>query len=157
MVRSVHAGSPVRSMRRHMVRAGLAGLVVAPLVAAGLAGTRGAVSALVGAGLVTLVMFLGFAGITAVTNGPTGLSMAGAVVVFVGQFLLLLLAIALLRDAAWVHGPALSIAAIMQVVVLQVGQVAGYLRGRHILVPHLPAGAMTGPDGHLSHVPGEGR
>lgn len=136
MVSSAHSGSPVRSMLRHLLLAALVGLVLAPVLTAGLAGPAASLSALVGAGLVTLVMLLGFAGITAVTKGPAGLSLAGAAVVFVGQFLVLLLAIAMLREAHWVHGPALAIAALCQVVLLQAGQVTGYLRGRHLLLPN---------------------
>ena len=48
---------------------------------------------------------------------------------------------AALRDAHWLHGAALSMAAIAQVVLLQVGQVVGYLRARHVLLLHAPGGA----------------
>lgn len=141
MVSPARAGSPVRSMLRHMSVAGLTGLLLVPAVAGLLGGGRAAFSALVGVLLVSVVMFLGFAGITVVTNGPTALSMAGAAIVFLGQLILVVAAIAALRDAHWLHGAALSMAAIAQVVLLQVGQVVGYLRARHVLLLHAPGGA----------------
>lgn len=141
MVTSAHAGSPVRSMLRHLFGSGLAGIVLAPALAAAFAGTPAVLSALVGAVLVTVVMLLGFAGITAVTNGPSALSLAGAALVFTGQLVLVVAAIAVLRDAPWVHGRALTIAAASQVLVLQAGQVLGYLRGRHVLMPQPPRGS----------------
>lgn len=135
MVSSSRNGSPVRSMRRHLLLSAAIAGPLAVLVAALSGGARAALSALVGVSIVTLVVVLGFVGITAVTNGPTGLALAGAAIVYLGQLLLLVLAIAVLRDATWLEGRALSLAAIAQVLATQVGQVVGYVRGRHLIAP----------------------
>lgn len=135
VVSSTRNGSPVRSMRRHLLLSAAIAGPLAVLVAALSGGARAAPSALVGVSIVTLVVVLGFVGITAVTNGPTGLALAGAAIVYLGQLLLLVLAIAVLRDATWLEGRALSLAAIAQVLATQVGQVVGYVRGRHLIAP----------------------
>jgi ATP synthase protein I len=94
-------------------------------------GRQGTLSALVGA-LVALVIFeVGLIAIKAVVDGPPALSMAGALVVYFGQLIAVLFVIVLLRDASWLDGRAFAAAVLAEGLVWQIGQVTGFLRGRH--------------------------
>ena len=98
-----------------------------------------ALSALTGAAVVFVVLLAGILGISAVVAGDTNLSMAGAAIVYIGQIILIIAALLVLRDREWMDGRAFAIAAVAQVLVMQVAQVIGYTRGRHIVSATLPA------------------
>lgn len=101
-----------------------------------------ALSALTGAAVVFVVLLAGILGISAVVAGDTNLSMAGAAVVYIGQIILIIAALLVLRDRGWMDGRAFAIAAVAQVLVMQVAQVVGYSRGRHIVTATLPADSV---------------
>lgn len=61
--------------------------------------------------------------------------MAGAGLVFMGQLIILVAAIALLRQQPSLDGPVIAAAAIVEVVLIQVGQLRGYVRARHAIDP----------------------
>lgn len=127
--------SPVPGMRRGVLVAGVAGTLLITLGGYLVAGTDGALSALAGALLAFVVMLLGVLAISFVVAGDAGASMAGAGLVFMGQIIVLIAAIGLLRGAAWLDGPITAAATIIEVVLIQVGQLTGYVRARHELYP----------------------
>lgn len=121
------------SILRYATVAGLGGLLAAGLVAA-LVGDGGtALSALAGALVVLLVVDTGLLAISAVVASDVSLSMAGAAVVYIGQIVLIVSALLVLRDRDWLDGRAFALAAIGQVLLMQVAQVIGYSRGRQLV------------------------
>lgn len=102
-----------------------------------------ALSALTGTLVVYVVLLVGILGISAVVAGDANLSMAGAAIVYIGQIILIVAALLLLRDRDWMDGQAFAIAAIAQVLVMQVAQVIGYNRGRHLLIADLPVDSVS--------------
>lgn len=102
-----------------------------------------ALSALTGATVVFVVLLVGILGVSAVVAGDANLSMAGAAIVYIGQIILIVAALLLLRDRDWMDGQAFAIAAIAQVLVMQVAQVIGYNRGRHLLIADLPVDSVS--------------
>ncbi|MDO5503433.1 MAG: hypothetical protein Q4G67_09705 [Actinomycetia bacterium] len=101
-----------------------------------------ALSALTGAVVVFVVLLVGILGISVVLAGDANLSMAGAAIVYIGQIVLIVAALVALRGQDWMQGRAFAIGAIVQVIVMQVAQVVGYSRGRHIVTAQLPAEAV---------------
>lgn len=99
------------------------------------AGERGALSALAGAATVFVVLVVGLLGITAVVMGPAATSMAGAGVVYLGQLVVILAVIAALTRVTWLDGRSFALAAVVQTIVMQVGQIVGYVRSRHEINP----------------------
>ena len=136
--RSPFGRRPGGSILGHAVVAGLAGVVVATLTAGALRGEEAAWSALAGAGVVLVVLVVGLVGITAVLAADAALSMAGAAVVYIGQIILIVAALLVLRERDWLDGRAFAIAAVVQVLVMQVAQVVGYSRGRQVVDADLP-------------------
>lgn len=137
------------SILRYATVAGLGGLLAAGLVAA-LVGQRATVlSALAGALVVLLVIDIGLLAISAVVASEVSLSMAGAAVVYIGQIVLIVAALLVLRDRDWLDGRAFAFAAIGQVLLMQVAQVIGYSRGRQLLDASPTAIGRDGaPGGH---------
>ncbi|MHA7124944.1 hypothetical protein ACRTEC_00930 [Janibacter indicus] len=127
--------SPVPGMRRGVLVSGLCGTVALTIAGAVAKGADGALSALAGALLSFVVMLLGLLAISAVVAGDPGASMAGAGLVFMGQLIILVAAIALLRQQPSLDGPVIAAAAIVEVVLIQVGQLRGYVRARHAIDP----------------------
>lgn len=127
--------SPVPGMRRGVLVAGVIGTVLITVAGAIARGGDGALSALAGALLAFVVMLLGLLAISAVVAGDPGASMAGAGLVFMGQLIILVAAIALLRQQPSLDGPVIAAAAIVEVVLIQVGQLRGYVRARHAIDP----------------------
>ena len=132
------------SILGHAVAAGLLGLVVATAVAGAAQGGQAALSALAGAGVVLVVLTLGLLGITAVVAADAALSMAGAAIVYIGQLILIVAALLVLREREWLDGRVFALAAVGQVLLMQVAQVIGYTRGRHAIDADLPAPGSTG-------------
>lgn len=112
---------------------GLLSALLVTAVAWGIGTETTALSALAGALVVFGVLIVGILGISVVVAGDARLSMAGAAVVYIGQIVLIVAALLALRGAPWMEGRAFAIAAIVQVLVMQVAQVIGYQRGRHEL------------------------
>lgn len=131
------------SILRSAMAAGGVGLVVLTAVGWAVSGERAGLSALAGAGVVLVVLTVGLVGITAVVAADVALSMAGAAVVYIGQIVLIVAALLVLRERDWLDGRAFALAAIAQVLVMQVAQVVGYNRGRHIVdaAPPTPGSA----------------
>lgn len=127
--------NPVQGMRRGVVVAGLAGTAVLTAAGALTKGTDGAMSALAGSLLAFVVMLTGLLAITLVVAGDVGTSTAGAGVVYLGQLILLVAAIAVLREATWLDGQIAAVSAVVGAVLCQVGLLAGYVRGRHLIHP----------------------
>lgn len=127
--------SPVQGMRRGVLVAGLAGTVVLTAAGALTKGADGALSALAGSLLAFVVILVGLLAISLVVAGDPGLSMAGAAVVYLGQLILLVAAIALLREAVWLEGAITAGSAVVATLLLQVGQLTGYARARHLVHP----------------------
>lgn len=122
------------------------GMVSLPLFAGivwAYAGERAALSALAGAALVLVVLTVGLLGITAVVMGPAATSMAGAGVVYLGQLILIAAAVLVLRGVDWLDGRPFALSAIAQTLVMQVGQVTGYVRARHEIHPGSLGGGAT--------------
>lgn len=131
------------SILRSAMAAGGVGLVVLTAVGWAVSGERAGLSALAGAGVVLVVLTVGLVGITAVVAADVALSMAGAAVVYIGQIVLIVAALLVLRERDWLDGRAFALAAIAQVLVMQVAQVVGYNRGRHIVDAALPTPGST--------------
>ena len=127
--------NPVQGMRRGVLVAGVAGTVVLTAVGAVTKGADGALSALAGSLLAFVVMLMGVVAISLVVAGDPGASMAGAGLVFMGQIIVLIAAIAMLRQVGWLDGPVAAAATTVEVVLLQVGQLVGYVRARHEVYP----------------------
>lgn len=127
--------SPVQGMRRGVVVSGLAGTAVLTLAGAVAKGADGALSALAGSLLAFVVILVGLLAISFVVAGDPGVSMAGAGVVYLGQLILLVVAIAALTQAPWLEGTVAAASAVIATVVLQVGQLTGYVRSRHVIYP----------------------
>lgn len=127
--------SPVQGMRRGVVVAGLAGTAVLTLAGALTKGVDGALSALAGSLLAFVVILVGLVAISLVVAGDPGASMAGAGVVYLGQLILLVAAIAVLREASWLDGTIAAASAVVATLLLQVGQLTGYVRARHVVYP----------------------
>ena len=123
-------------MTRGVLISGMLGTVILTTIGWALRGESGGLSALSGALLAFAVILLGLLAMRVVIVGHAGMSMAGAFVVYLGQLILLVAAILVLRDQSWVDGRALALAAIVQTVASQVGQIAGYVRARHEIYPH---------------------
>jgi hypothetical protein len=119
------------SILRHAAAAGLVGAIVTIALAWTGWGREAGLSALAGSLVVLVVLLVGLLGISVVVAGDAGLSMAGAAVVYIGQIILIVAALLVLRDRDWLDGRAFAIAAVVQVLVMQVAQVVGYNRGRH--------------------------
>ena len=122
-------------MRRGVLAAGLAGTAVLTLAGALTKGVDGALSALAGSLLAFVVILVGLVAISLVVAGDPGASMAGAGVVYLGQLILLVAAIAVLREAAWLDGTIAAASAVVATLLLQVGQLTGYVRARHVVYP----------------------
>lgn len=122
-----------------MLRGALApGMVAVPVLAGAFwayAGEPAALSALAGALTVLVVLVVGLLGITAVVLGPAETSMAGAGVVYLGQLILLVAVLLGLRAIEGLDGRAFALSAIAQTLVMQAGQVVGYVRSRHEIHP----------------------
>lgn len=127
--------SPVQGMRRGVVVAGLAGTAVLTAAGALTKGTDGALSALAGSLLAFVVILVGLLAISLVVAGDPGASMAGAGVVYLGQLILLVAAIAVLRESAWLVGTVAAASAAAATILLQIGQLIGYVRARHVIYP----------------------
>ena len=91
-----------------------------------------------GALVVLVVTVLVLVGISAVVAADVSLSMAGAAVVYIGQIVLIVAALVVLREREWLDGRAFALAAIAQVLLMQVAQVIGYGRGRNAIATTLP-------------------
>ncbi|WP_435203190.1 hypothetical protein [Janibacter sp. GS2] len=127
--------SPVQGMRRGVLVAGVAGTAVLTSVGAMAKGADGALSALAGALLAFIVILIGLVAITAVVAGDTGASMAAAGVVYLGQLIVLVAAIMVLREMSWLDGAVTAASTVVATVLLQVGQLTGYVRARHVIYP----------------------
>ncbi|XVX21366.1 hypothetical protein ACQP1U_05690 [Actinomycetota bacterium] len=127
--------TPFGDMLRGLVVCGLLALI--PLTVLFWAVQSGAAgeSALAGALVTIAVMVLGLLGMRMVLAGDLSIAMAGALVVYLGQLILLMAALLVLRKAEWLDGRAFAISAIVTVVATQVGLVRGYLRARHPIYP----------------------
>lgn len=125
--------SPVPGMRRGVLVAGVVGTVLITAVAAVAKGGDAALSALAGSLLAFVVVLTGLVAISLIVAGDVGTSMAGAGVVYLGQLIILVAAVAALREMPWLDGRTAALAAVAATVLLQVGVVAGYARGRHII------------------------
>ncbi|MDV3222555.1 hypothetical protein [Intrasporangium sp.] len=135
--------SPARSMLRTSLGFSAASVPVIALGGWLLRGQAGGTSALVGALVAVAFFVVGALGVRAVVAGEPGLSIAGALVVYIGQLIGLVAAFLVLRGADWLDGRAFAAAAIIQTLVWQVGQVVGFRRGRHEIYPDvaLPSGS----------------
>ena len=58
--------------------------------------------------------------------------------------ILIVAALVVLRDREWLDGRSFAVAAVVQVLVMQVAQVIGYTRGRQVVDADLPAPASGG-------------
>ena len=63
------------------------------------------------------------------------MSMAGAFVVYLGQLLVLVAVFLVLRTQPWLDGPSFTVAAVVETLGWQVGQVVGFRRARHEVYP----------------------
>lgn len=109
-------------------------LVAVPVISAvawAWRGEHGSLSALIGA-LVGFVIFgVGLISIKMVVDGQPGFSLAGAMVVYFGQLIAVVFVIVLLRGVSWLDGRAFAGAVLAEGLVWQIGQITGFLRGRH--------------------------
>ncbi len=122
-------------MRRGVLAAGLAGTAVLTAAGALTKGVDGALSAFSGSLLAFVVILVGLVAISLVMSGDPGTSMAGAGVVYLGQLILLVAAMVVLREASWLDGTITAVSAIVATVLLQAGQLTGYVRARHVIYP----------------------
>ena len=127
--------TPVQGMRRGVLVSGVAGTALLTLVGATAKGADGALSALAGSLLAFVVILVGLLAITVIVAGDVNTSMAGAGVVYLGQLILLVGALLVLNQSSWLEGNIAAFSAIVATVLLQVGQVTGYVRSRHVIYP----------------------
>lgn len=135
--------TPVRMMLRGAL---VPGMIALPILAGAFwayAGERGAISALAGAATVFVVLVVGLLGITAVVMGPAATSMAGAGVVYLGQLVIILAIVLFLSRVNWLDGRSFALSAVAQTIVMQVGQITGYVRARHEIHPGSLDGEAT--------------
>jgi chromate transport protein ChrA len=122
-------------MRRGVLVSGVAATLVLTAVGALTKGADGALSALAGSLLAFVVILVGLLAIAVVVAGDPAMSMAGAGVVYLGQLILLVAALLALSGAPWLDGTVAAVSALVATVLLQIGQVSGYVRSRHVLFP----------------------
>lgn len=127
--------TPVQGMRRGVLVSGMVGTLVLTIVGAMAKGADGALSALAGSLLAFVVILVGLLAITVIVAGDPAVSMAGAGVVYLGQLILLVGALLVLHGASWLEGDITAFSAVVATVVLQAGQVTGYVRSRHVIYP----------------------
>lgn len=127
--------TPVQGMRRGVLVSGMVGTLVLTIVGAMAKGADGALSALAGSLLAFVVILVGLLAITVIVAGDPAVSMAGAGVVYLGQLILLVGALLVLHGASWLEGDITAFSAVVATVVLQAGQVIGYVRSRHVIYP----------------------
>ncbi|NYF97345.1 hypothetical protein [Janibacter cremeus] len=127
--------TPVQGMRRGVLACGLFGTLALTVVGALAKGSDGALSALAGALLAFVVILVGLLAITVIVDGDPAVSMAGAGVVYLGQLILLVGALLALHGASWLDGEITAFSAVVATVLLQAGQVTGYVRSRHVIYP----------------------
>lgn len=139
--RAPRSHSPWAGMLRGTLVASAAGVVLSAGLLTALRGTDATSGALLGSALAAVVLLVGLVGIRAVVSAHASLAMAGALVVYLGQLILLAAAAVLLGGAHWLDGTALAIAAALTTVLVQVGLVRGYARSRHVLFPGVLGGA----------------
>ena len=130
---SLVGGRAGRSIVTHGVVAGLVSAVVITTTAWLVGDERTALSAGAGAALVLGVLTIGLLAISAVVAGDAALSMAGAGLVYLGQLILIVVGLLVVRGRGWLDGDAFAYGAVAQVLVMQVALVLGYVRGRHSL------------------------
>lgn len=109
-------------------------LVAVPVIAAvawAWRGGHGSLSALVGALVAYVIFGVGLVSIKMVVDGQPGLSLAGAIVVYFGQLIAVVFVIVLLRGSGWLDGRAFAGAVLAEGLIWQIGQITGFLRGRH--------------------------
>ena len=135
MTRSRTARGPLPGMLRGVVLAGCVGSIVIATVGWMAKGEKAGWSALAGALTAFAVIVLGLVAMRLIIAGDPGVSMAGAFVVYIGQLVALVAILLLVRDRSWLDGAAFAAAALVQTVVLQVGQITGYARARHEVYP----------------------
>jgi hypothetical protein len=133
--------SPFRRMVLGSVASGSAGAVLTAGVLGAVRGGDGLVAALLGGATALVILVVGLFGIAAIVAGHPAVAMAGALVVYLGQLILLAAVVLVLRDAAWLDGRAFAIGAVATTVMAQVGLVVGYTRARHVMYPD--AGEVT--------------
>ena len=122
---------PFAAMIRGAMVPSLVAVPVITAIAWAWRGEHGSLSALVGA-LVAFVIFgVGLVSIKMVVDGQPGFSLAGAMVVYFGQLIAVVFVIVLLRGVSWLDGRAFAGAVLAEGLVWQIGQVTGFLRGRH--------------------------
>ena len=122
---------PFAAMLRGAVVPSLVAVPVITAIGWAWRGEHGTLSALVGA-LVSFVIFgVGLVTIKMVVDGAPGFSLAGAMVVYFGQLIAVVFVIVLLRGASWLDGRAFAGAVLAEGLVWQIGQITGFLRGRH--------------------------
>lgn len=133
------ARGPLPGMLRGVVLAGCVGALVIATIGWIAKGEKAGYSALAGAATAFVVILLGLVAMRLIMAGDPGVSMAGSLVVYIGQLILLVAILLAVRGADWLHGAAFAAAAVAQTVVLQVGQVVGYSRARHEIYPEAGA------------------
>ena len=127
--------APFGSMLRGCVVSGLGGVLVMTALMGMLRGQDGAVGGLLGSTIALVILLVGLLGIGAIVSGHASLAMAGALVVYLGQLILLAAVVLALRDASWLDGRAFAIGAIVTTLLVQVGLIVGYTRARHVMFP----------------------
>lgn len=131
----VGANAPARSMLRWSLLISCFSAPLITVVALTLRGGPGLRSGLVGA-LVSIAFFtIGHIGVRAVIAGAPELTIVGALVVYLGQLIVLVFLFLVLQRSGWVDGPAFAAATVAQTLAWQVGQVVGFRRGRHEIYP----------------------
>ncbi|OAB86209.1 hypothetical protein AWH69_15035 [Janibacter melonis] len=126
---------PISGMLRGVVIAGVAGCVAAPVIGWLAAGERAGWSALAGAAAASVIMVVGLLAMRLIMTGDPGTTMAGALVVYIAQLVILVAVLLAVRDQEWLHGAAFAASTVAQTVVLQVAQITGYARARHEIYP----------------------
>ena len=139
MTRSRTSRGPLPGMLRGVVLAGCVGSTVIATVGWMAKGEQAGWSALAGALTAFAVIVLGLVAMRLIIAGDPGVSMAGSLVVYIGQLIVLVAILLAVRDRSWLHGAAFAAAAVAQTVILQVGQVIGYSRARHEIYPEAGA------------------
>lgn len=129
------ARTPFVGMLRGVLIFGVGSVLLAAVLGFALREQSGGISATLGAATAFGVLLLGLVGIRMVIAGGSGASLAGAFVVYIGQLVLLAGIILALSGRSWVDGPAFAVATIATTVLIQIGQIGGYVRARHEIYP----------------------
>lgn len=121
-------------MHRSALAGGLLVAVLTAVVLGLMRGPGGAAAAAIGAAISLLAFVSGTWGVGRLLDHLPGAEVAGALALFLVQLLLLVSAVLVVREQAWLDSRSTAIGLFATALGYQVGQVRGFLRSRTLIV-----------------------